>query len=293
MPYVPLKFISSLAILIVISLSPASAFGQSFWVEGDRHKTVSLEMLRPDFVGKDETTVPTAAWFLSIRWPLGKGALLLGELPFSHYGNAIDNGETESRSIIGNPYIAVELPLRELPIFVELGVRAPLVSGDEPPRVYVQPAESDGQTQARRIGTFSDLSRTEAFALNRLTITAIIKRRIKTEFGVGFCVYGGPRFSLSTTDHWQDRSELLFSYGALAWFDEERASVRVGFFGQVILTESELPFSSDAHVHQMTFGARFRVGKVHPGFNFSLPFNDDIGNTLEYVFGLNVTLQLD
>jgi hypothetical protein len=82
-------------------------FAQSVWLNRNHAKTISLEILKPNFERKDFTTFTTSTLFLSGRFAGTNKISVVSEVPFSHYD--IESFDVESESAIGNHYLGIEI----------------------------------------------------------------------------------------------------------------------------------------------------------------------------------------
>jgi len=136
--------------LCLLVLSPALR-AQSIWLSPQQ--TLSLEVLKPNLDGPDNTTFITSTIFLTARLRLSGQLSLVGELPFVH--GEITFAGNRPHDNFGNPYLGVELRRAASPVFAEAGVRLPLVHSDNFATNFV--------------GFFSDVDRLEAFAVDNYT----------------------------------------------------------------------------------------------------------------------------
>ena len=262
---------------IVTLLFPASLSAQSIWLDRSHDKTIALEILKPNFEGEDNTTFTTSALFLSLRFPVAEKVVLVAELPFAHGGFDSDFGDSESESTIGNPYLGLEIRGRNSPVFAEIGFRAPLASEDNFGSI---------------VGLFSDIDRLEAFLADFLPINGMINYRHKDASGFAFRLRGGATFFINTDkQEFEDASESYIGYSAQLGYESDQVSVGGGFTGRALLTEEDLDYG-ERSFHQLGFVASIGLGEVRPGAYIRLPLDDDLKETLDFVFGLNLGIRL-
>lgn len=268
----------SLAAMSFATLVPASLSAQSIWLDRSADKTVGLEVLIPNF--KDEDGVSGWAAFLSLRAPLSNQLHFVGEMPFAH-------GSFESRSIfidsgsqnsIGNPYFGIEIGRQGSPVFGEIGARVPLASEDK--------------FGATLVGLVTDFDRLEAFAPKMLPLTAMLNYHHKEASGFAIRLRGGPSFLINTDkDEFEDGSELFIGYSAQAGYESEQVSILGGVTGRANMTEENADFG-ERSVHQLGFNASVGLGNVRPGIHFRLPLDDDLKDSMDFVMGFNLGIQL-
>lgn len=297
MPRGPFILLSIVAVAMMVSIWLSPTRGRVIAPAIDDHMSVTFEMRRPDFVGTDKTTALTAASFLAIRWPITKSIRLVGEMPFAFFKSSENGEEPSSGATLGNPYISVETTERNLVSNIEIGLRLPIIKRRVEHDCFFCPPsqhENDGEAKTRRVGTYADLSRMEAFAANRLSILLHFIEGSQPRSKIGIRAYGGPLLFISTEgDYWREQSELLLSYGASAWVKDQQATIGFKFAGRTIINSEQLPFSADRSAYQFQIGAEWCQGRFQPGFSVQFPFNDDTGNTLEYVFAAHLTVNFE
>ena len=261
-----------LAIALLTAL-PGAVSAQSIWLDQRYQKSISLEILKPNLDGDDNTTVTTSAVFASLRVPVGNGLVVVGEVPFAHWGLESDFGGG-SENTIGNPYLGLELQVPASPTFLELGIRAPLASEDN--------------SSARFVGVFTDIDRFEAFLTDIVPITAVLNYRYRSVSGLVTRFRGGLAAWINTEG---DDSEVVAAYSGQVGYGSEQLNVIGGFTGRAVLTEEGLDFG-ERTLHHLGAAASIGLGTVRPGVHVRLPLDDDTTDFLDFVIGLNVSIKL-
>jgi len=264
-----------LGLLIALMIgTPAAA--QSVWLGPGREAEVALEVLRPDFDGGNVTLLSSSV-FLSGRYPLAEAIDVVAELPISHFGTDGPVG-TDSETALGNPYIGVELGSHEGSTFGELGMRLPVVSGD-----------NDGLVT----GFFSDRDRWGAFFEDALTIRGALNYLHRASSGFRVRLHGGPSIWVYTNDDGGDNMELLANYGAHAWYAaSEQVYLSAGLTGRIIVSEGDIDFA-DRMINQFGLAVIGRFERVHPGLHVRVPFDfDGESNETSYILGLSLAVPL-
>ncbi len=162
-----------LAVLFLVMLFTGPAFGQSTWMINDGVKTVALEWVNATFEDPQSSYYErdyefmSSNFYLSGRYEVKPGFILVGEIPFATYSGSIkysssgnQDKEEYSGDCIGNPYIGVEAGNAERTLFVEAGFRLPVIGYDDVDDVeensniftYTSAYEADFE----RIGAFRD-----------------------------------------------------------------------------------------------------------------------------------------
>jgi hypothetical protein len=264
-------------VLLFLSL-PVSAWGQSIWVGQGTDRVAALEVLKPDFDAPEaNTTLLTSAVFGSVRLVVGEYVVMTAEVPFAHYGDADFDGDSESA--IGNPYLGLAMRIPNTAEFlVEVGIRAPLA-----------PDEKLGATLT---GIFTDIYRMEAFVTDVVPIDAAINYRYRSASGLVTRLRSGGALWLAVGE--RDESEFLLAYSGQVGYESSRLSVLGGLTGRAVVTEGELDFG-ESTAHEFGGTVAIALGNVYPGAHFRLPLDETLfgsGDVLDFVFGLNVSVEL-
>jgi hypothetical protein len=266
--------------LLFVPLHPTAA--QPFWMpRGEGKVAVMFEFLRPDIESIDRSFL-SSAYFLSGRVMLSSGLRLVGEIPYANYKatfqstdlNGIEITVEESGSTVGNPYLGLELSPGDGPVFVELGVRAPLADED--------------QLAARSIGIASDAARWEAFLPKAVLIQGAFNVREVTDSKVEYRMRLSPVLLISTDDtFYADGAEL---FGVYAWsigYHGDHLRVGTGLSGRLVLTE-DFGNLGTRSVNQLDLHADIGSWSLRPGFDLHLPVGN-LANSVPVVVGVNVS----
>ena len=264
------RFLLGAALLAGVAPSLSA---QSIWVSQHTGKAVALEMLKPSFDGDDETSLTTVVVFGSLRMPVGSTLVVVGELPFAHYG---EQDLDDSDNTIGNPYVGVEIRSPGSPVFGEIGIRAPLASEDN---------------TAAFVGWLADIHRWEAFVPNFLPISGAINYRFRGATGFVTRLRAGPNLWIATEEWGDDDLELLATYSAQVGYEASQFSMLGGLTGKAILSEEDINFG-ERTFHEVGAVVTLALGRVHPGVHVRLPLDEDMVDTLDYVFGVNLSIEL-
>lgn len=200
----------SLAIVLICSslFDSQRIFAQSIWLDKGHDKTISLEILKPDFDGDDNTTFATSASFLSGRFRATNNIFLVGEIPFAHLGVDSDFGRDDSENTLGNPYFGIELHGNNSPLYGEIGVRLPL-------------APDTDENEAAIVGLFTELvDRAEAFISDAIPISGAINYRHKNPTGFVLRLRGGSALWIETGEG--DETELFLLYSVQAGYESSK-----------------------------------------------------------------------
>lgn len=269
----------SIIILITLQItSPLSA--QSIWLDQDKNNFIAIEFLKPEFTGYDSYSFFSSVIFLSGRHAVNENIILIGELPFAHCNYSYYNWfywDTEiSETVFGNPYLGVEVYGHESPVFGEFGLRLPLTSYDK--------------YHATSFGAFSDYDRFEAFAPDLVSLSAKGNYLHKYNQFVSFRLRLGPTLWINTSRSGGD-TELRLDYAGQILYKYKIVSFLTGISGRFLLDSPNLDFNERA-THQFSIAGSVGIGSFRPGIYFRTPIDGNLYDFLDYVFGLNLGVQL-
>jgi hypothetical protein len=265
----------AIAVLCFAVFIPAPLRAQSIWLDRSHDKTLGLEVLRPNFKSEGNNEVSGLALFLSLRAPLSQQLSFVSELPFVHsnYASRSIFLRGGSESTIGNPYLGVEIGRKDSPFFGEFGVRLPITSDDK--------------FGTALVGFLTDFDRFEAFIPNTLPITGMLNYHHREASGFALRFRGGPSLLIYTEGGLGDSADLFAGYSAQAGYESERFSLLGGLTGRANLTEEDA-----GSVHQLGFNASLGLGNVRPGIHFRIPLDDELKESMDFVLGFNLGIQL-
>jgi len=267
---------------------------QPVWLNHDRSNSLAIEILKPDFesgfgafgFGLVDYDFLSSAMFLSGRFSMGDNLVFVGEFSFVYAkvnvinfnfstGETFD-GQSDSETTIGNPYLGVEFSKPNSTIFTELGLRLPITP--------------DNKFVAGEFGVLSDFDRFEAFTPDILTLTIKINSRRKSASKVVTRLRGGPTLFLNTSGNGGD-TEMFFDYSAQVGYEGEKVNILCGLTGRLLVSEDDLNFGQRTF-HQITLAASLNSGQLQPGVLLRFPLDDDLQRIINYVFGLTLGIQL-
>jgi hypothetical protein len=290
------RFQAPLGVLLFLLLTPA-AFGQSSWLDQSPDRAIWLEIQKPNFTDEYlggglfsepmKTTFSTATFFLSGRFRLGGLLTLKAELPFTNAGlkdyTFIDffgdtvHFDSYSENQFGNPLVGVEIGAPGSRFTADFAVRFPIVD--------------DEHLLASEFALFTDYDRFEAFFPDIMTFTAGANYRYAGPTGLLINLRAGPAFMVVTEEGNNTDPELFADYGAQAGYQGSRVTLLGGFTGRAIITEGDLSFS-ERTIQQLGLSGSYTFGRFIPGLLFRVPMDDDLGDILDFVFGINVGYRL-
>lgn len=256
---------------VTLALIPSAARAQSLWAPRVEGGAVQVEIFRPTFDADVDLSLATSLWFLTARIPLSEKALLELDLPFSHLG--IDDGA--SYSTIGNPHLGIELRDVESGASLQFSARLPLVDETEAPAILM--------------GTVSDISRWEAWAVDIFPVGLLGRFERTDDRGFGVRIDAGPTIWFATGDR-QD-TEFLAIYAFQGLYANEDVQVGLGLHGRAILSDDDFDVG-ESTLHEIGASFALRAGRAWPGLQVRLPIDDNLGEVVDYTLGLQVTVPI-
>lgn len=234
-------------------------------------KGVSLETTYTDFESLD-VSFPSTVTYLAARLPLTAGINAVVDLPFS-YARVDLLDESETSSVIGNPYVGVAYAATPA-LALSLGGRLPLTSADE-------------ESFADLLALTSDPMRAEAFIQDVVPVTAaaVYTRALSPE--VSLRARGGTTglFFTDTVEEDQDDFEATLDYGVSATYATGSGRLSAGLIGRWIATEGDASFGENS-LHQLGLAGDVLVGGVRPGVSLRLPLDSDFRDVAKTSLGV-------
>jgi hypothetical protein len=261
----------SLAFLAA-SFLPVAGEAQSLWprpLEG--RGEVGLEWVRPTFADDADFGFARGVWIVDGRLKVGKRIRLIAAVPWIAVGG--DSGG----STFGNPMIGVEFTdTAGAPEFT-LALRRGF--GDDE-------AWEEG---ALEVGGYGDLDRIEQVFPEGLIIEGVGHSRPWTgEDGTNLALrFGGT--GVIIRNQYGGGGTLFLKYGFRLGHDTERVGIGVGLTGLwLVPTGGE----AGSTVDQLFAEVAGRAGQVRPSLAVRIPFDDGLGEILDYAltFGVRVIL---
>jgi len=268
----------SILIILLIMISPANA--QSIWQDYTARKTLTLEILKPEYDDGDQTFL-TSAVFCSAQAPITRNIIFVGEFPFSYINWDIPPGpDLGSKQTFGNPLFGLEIDFHQVPLFFELGVRAPLTA---------DPDKKNGDATIN--GYLTDfIDRAEAFAPNAVPISGFVNVVVESYTGFTLRLRAGPAIWIATGD--RDESETFILYSAQTWWDFGSIRIGGGLSGRYIASEDYGDFGERSS-HQLGFGLNLSLGIFTPGIQVRIPLDKEYKDILDIVFGISLGIDFD
>ena len=268
--------VAALTVNLMLALLPASLAAQSVWIDQHLDQGLALEALKPSFSEGGDVTFLTSVLYLSGRLRLSERVRVVAELPVSHFG-ADDEFGDEGGTSLGNPYVGVEIAEAGASTFFEVGLRVPLAS------------EEGGGLET---GFLADYDRVEAFVPDWVSILLVPNYVYDSLSGFSVRLRLGPSLLVATDkDEFSDRVELFGLYGAQLWYQAGQVRVGAGFTGRLIVTEEGLNFE-ERSVHHVGVALIGDLGTVRSGLHLKVPVDEELGDILDYVVGVSLSVPL-
>jgi hypothetical protein len=268
--------IPAAAVLLMLLPAPA-AQAQSIWTPRFDRGSVSVEVYKPSFDNDADLTFASSLWFVTARVPAASGVFFVGDLSYSHISYSyIGFKDDESSSTIGNPYVGVEFRRTGDDLSFELGTRLPLVDDKEPAASFY--------------GLYGDLRRWEAWVEDILPVSLLAHYQKSDDRGFGVRIDAGPILWIATGD--REDSELFVLLSIQGIYTGEDARASAGIVSRAILTNENYD-GAESTFHEFGVSTAFRFGHVWPGFQFRIPLDEDLTDTIDYTFGLQMNFELN
>jgi hypothetical protein len=273
-----------LALALLLQAVPAAA--QSLWIPRDRDHAVMLEYLRPSQEGIDGDLFSGAA-FVSGRFPLSPHAAFLVELPaarergvsnsgtaLNYFGYPVYAPSATARLSVGNLYLGVESKPRSIPVYWELGVRIPLVSGT----VTNSPAILTGR--------FADVARSDAFVSRVAGVQAAFNVGEITPSRIEYRLRLSPVLDIPTRE--SGPFNTYFAYAWLIGYHGPHARVGSAISGRFRFTNTSGNVARSSQ-EQVELHADFLPGRFRPGLDFRLPLGQG-ADSVSVVLGVSLSV---
>ena len=267
--------------VVAIFLAFSSLGAQSIWQDFTSREGITIEFLKPHYVEAEELSFLTSVTFLSGRFPVTRHIVFSGELPFSYINWNIPQGpDLGAKQTFGNPYFGLELHLRRSPLFLELGVRAPLTADME--------SENGDATWHGVLTDFVD--RAEAFAPDTIPVSGFLNCILSSHTGFSLRLRGGPVFWIASGD--REESETFILYSVQAFYESGIIRIGGGFSGRYAASMDEGTFG-ERSMHQLTFGLDVILGIFRPGAYIRIPLDDEYKEMINSVIGISLGIDFD
>lgn len=274
-----LKNIALTAVLLGFAAPQAAAQGvaapyPNIGLESEGKTSASIEWMKPSFDGGDGLTFMTSATLISAQYQVAPAIAVAARLPVTHMGFS-EETIGESSTSIGNVYLGARYARPMSNSQIDFGLYLP-TSGD------------DGLFGSNWVGYTADFDRVEAYMMDTFGIQGMYSHAatVQDAFRVEGTV--GPSFLIYTSDV-SDKTDLLAHYGVRGWYDARPVSIGAGFSGTAMLTAENANFG-ERTIHQGALYVAGNAGSIRPHAFFRLPIDEDLSETVNYVFGVGLSV---
>ncbi len=274
------KAIALAAVLIGFPVSQALAQGvagpyPNNGQASEGKTSASIEWMKPSFDGGDGITFMTSATLISGQYQVTPSIAVAARLPITHMGFS-EEGFGDSNTSLGNVYLGGRYARPMSNSQVDFGFYLPTSGG------------GDDLLNSNFVGFMADYDRLEAYMMDTFGIQGLYSYAHSIQDGVRLEGSIGPSFLIYTSDV-DDKTDLLAHYGVRGWYDTRVVSIGAGFSGTGILTAEDASFG-ERTVHQGTLYLAGNAGSIRPHGFFRLPLDEDLSESVNYVFGLGLSV---
>ncbi len=233
----------------LLTVATAPLAGQRTWLVPLPDRGASLE-IATGLYERDVTNGFTATITPGVRFPIGGGIILTGELPISRASVRPGFiGASRSATFIGNPWVGLEMPLRNAGR-LELGVRPGL-----------HRAEDQAEASAAFFGRITEYDRAEAWIGKVTTVRGVVHiGRLPTAGAFVTARVGG---SLLIPDGTGLDPEVLANYGVRAGLVRNGTMFYAAVTGRALVTSIQGTIE-ERTVHQLGVGLEALRCQVRP-----------------------------
>ncbi len=263
------------AMLFILCISTLSA--QQLWTDPGEGNSLDLELLKPfksDSLFGGFTNV-SGAIFLTGRYALKEQIILIGELSLVHGEIMNEDYENDAETVMGNPYVGAEFHIKESPLFLETGIRIPII-----------PKDND---VASAVGEASDINRMEAFKAEIFPVLLAMNYKTISENKILFRARLGTSIWFNSGNYFGNSSEdAIFDYAVQTGYAGEKVHALVCFTGRYLATAPETN-NANRKIHQFGTTITVPLGNIQIGAHAKLPMNEKTARIMDFVAGLNIS----
>jgi len=276
-----------IAASVLLACPIGTLLAQTTWMHPPIEQGLALEFTKAKFNDEPELKFWTSTAFLYGRWKANRQLSLVFELPVANLdyhssGNWYwdELPFTVRSSVVGNPYLGVELGEEGSSLIAELGLRPPLLGE----------ANSEGDYMSMVVGSYVAYDRFEAFIPKLATFQAAFGYRGLYPSGTiksTLRLLGGATAMVPDDGD----AEVFIDGCADYWMHDRSFAVGFGLTGRYLLTESELDFN-ERTVFQIKSAAQIGLGQFHPGIHVQVPLDSDLTDVVSLMFGIDLVFDL-
>lgn len=270
------RFLFLVPLLLLLILN-STCLGQSVWADQKASKSiVGVELMIPSVEDQFAIEFPTSVVLLYSRFRINDALSIKIDLPVSHLSTGNDISETD----LGNPYLGLGLHNVSSGLDMDIGLRLPFAPEFDPS----QPEANLGLTTGMLIENYNfGIYLPETFSF-----TSNLKYQWNNESGLIIKTGGGPDYLIPNGSA---ENELLLNYYGQVLYGAENYSIGAGLTGLLIVTEEDVSFG-DRTIHDLGLIGNYNFENARLGAYLRVPLDDDLNDTLSFVFGLNIALRI-
>lgn len=257
-------------VVVVAHLAAGDTMSQPVWTDKFSARGVTIDYLKPFFKDKSISGA-TSITFLSARIPVSKTLRLKPEIPIG-YASIETNGLNETTTVLGNPYLGLEVLGSDGTSTAEIGLRLPTIYGESP---------------LTEIAIATDFDRFESFARETAAITGSFVGRNKSD-NIQMEVSGGITVLVPFNDN---DTDILGQYAGQLVFKTSGIGFTTGVTGRILFTEPDLNFGQRS-THQIGFSVIGYLGNFRPGIMGRLALDKPLRSLIDAVIGFNASYEI-
>ena len=272
---------------LVVAAAPAAA--QSEWLAAEG-TSVALEYRHPalaDLPDETETSLLNGAFFLSGRAQIPVVGLAgVVEIPFAYakFGvEDVDDSE-ESSTTVGNIYVGVEKDIMLGAATIIGGLRLPTAPDldFEKPSTFLGPIAG----AVDRIDAFTPKSTVPQLGV-RVGVPGIPVFDVEANLMANYIMMGGDDDGAEEDDD----NEFVLDGGVRALASVMGLRAGVGFEAAHNLSQDDEE-DGDATWYHVGLHADYAFGMIRPGATFFIPLSDEYSDTVDWMLGLSLEIDL-
>jgi hypothetical protein len=255
--------------------APVAAQSPSW--DGMRSAGISVAAMKPN-LADDEFSFATGAVLVSGKVRVGQSTLLVADLPFARGGISHSDGDRESSTTLGSPYLGIDVQTASGWSWA-VGGRIPLQH------------EFGADDYATGIGFIGDSDRMDAYLSKVLVLSGSARYDGRSARGFTVRLQAGPILDTPFGDDADlEDAEMFVAYAATFGYTGSPLELSAGIVGRAVLSESDLQAgrrSIDYLVGEVALGS----ARVQPVFGGRVPLDADLREGLSSVVSVGLRIR--
>lgn len=253
-----------------LALAAESIQAQAVWTDKFTARGMTIDHLKSFF--KDESiSGATSITFLSGRFPITRRLRLKPQISLG-YASLNRGRGVENETVMGNPYLGLEVLGNDGTSTAEIGLRLPAIYS---------------KTPLTRIARSTDFDRFEAFSDDAAALTGSFVGR-NSSGNVRMDVAGGVTVLIPFDEK---ETDIYGQYAVQLVFKTLHVGAITGITGRVLFTEGDTSFGQRT-THQAGFSLIGYFGNFRPGVMARLALDEPLRNSIDAVIGFNFSYEL-